>query len=135
LHSAHFGATLFPHNPRFDSLIKIMSDLLIHWFLSAGSLLIVAFLFPGIEVRGLGAALLAPIVIGLINATLGIVVKIITLPLTLLTLGVFWLIINALMLQLAATIVPGFYVAGFFSAFFGAIVLSLVNMLLRALVE
>jgi putative membrane protein len=111
-----------------------MADLLIHWFLSAGSLLIVAFLFPGIEVRGLGPALVAPIVIGLINATLGFVVKIITLPLTILTLGIFWLIINALMLQLAAAFVPGFYVAGFFSAFFGAIVLSIVNMLLRSLV-
>ena len=112
-----------------------MGDLLIHWFLSAGSLLIVAFLFPGIEVSGLGAALMAPIVIGFINATLGIILKIITLPLTLLTLGVFWLIINALMLQLAAAVVPGFYVAGFFSAFFGAIVLSLINMLLRALIH
>lgn len=112
-----------------------MGDLLIHWFLSAGSLLIVAFLFPGIEVKGLGAALMAPVVIGFINATLGIILKIITLPLTLLTLGVFWLIINALMLQLAAAVVPGFYVAGFFSAFFGAIVLSLINVLLRALVE
>jgi putative membrane protein len=111
-----------------------MGDLLIHWFLSTGSLLIVAFLFPGIEVRGLGTALIAPIVIGLINATLGIVVKIITLPLTLLTLGIFWLIINALMLQLAAAIVPGFYVDGFFSAFFGAIVLSIINTILRSLV-
>ncbi|MGH7854179.1 MAG: phage holin family protein [Candidatus Binatia bacterium] len=111
-----------------------MADLLIHWFLSAGSLVIVSFLFPGIEVRGLGPALIAPIVIGLINATLGLVVKIITLPLTLLTLGIFWLIINALMLQLAAAVVPGFYVAGFFSAFFGAIVLSIINMLLRSLV-
>lgn len=108
--------------------------MLIHWFLSTGSLLIVAFLFPGIEVRGLGTALIAPIVIGLINATLGIVVKIITLPLTLLTLGIFWLIINALMLQLAAAIVPGFYVDGFFSAFFGAIVLSIINTILRSLV-
>ena len=111
-----------------------MLDLLVHWFLSAGSLLIVAFLFPGIEVRGLGTALLAPIVIGFINATLGIILKIITLPLTVLTLGIFWLVINALMLQLAATVVPGFYVAGFMSAFFGAIVLSIVNMLLRSLV-
>jgi putative membrane protein len=134
LHSAHFRARLFHHNPRFGNLIKTMGDLLIHWFLSAGSLLIVAFLFPGIEVRGPGAALIAPIIIGLINATLGIVVKIITLPLTLLTLGIFWLIINALMLQLAAAIVPGFYVAGFFSAFFGAIVLSIINVLLRSLV-
>jgi putative membrane protein len=111
-----------------------MLDLLLHWFLSAGSLLIVAFLFPGIEVRGFGAALLAPLVIGLINATLGLVLKIITLPLTVLTLGIFWLIINALMLQLGAAIVPGFYVAGFFSAFFGAIVLSIINMVLRSLV-
>ena len=111
-----------------------MLDLLLHWFLSAGSLLIVAFLFPGIEVRGLGTALLAPIVIGFINATLGVILKIITLPLTVLTLGIFWLIINALMLQVAASIVPGFYVAGFLSAFFGAIVLSIVNMLLRSLV-
>jgi putative membrane protein len=112
-----------------------MLDLLIHWFLSAGSLLIVAFLFPGIQVAGLGTALLAPVAIGLINATLGILLKIITLPLTLLTLGLFWFIINAFMLQLAAAIVPGFYVAGFFSAFFGAIVLSIINMILRALVQ
>ena len=112
-----------------------MLDLLIHWFLSAGSLLIVAFLFPGIQVAGLGTALLAPVAIGLINATLGILLKIITLPLTLLTLGLFWFIINAFMLQLAASIVPGFYVAGFFSAFFGAIVLSIINMILRALVQ
>jgi putative membrane protein len=111
-----------------------MLDLLIHWFLSTGSLLIVAFLFPGIQVSGLGAALLAPIVIGLINATLGILLKIVTLPLTIVTLGIFWLIINALMLQLAAAIVPGFYVSGFISAFFGAIVLSVINMILRALV-
>jgi putative membrane protein len=112
-----------------------MGDLLIHWFLSAGSLLIVAFLFPGIQVAGLGTAIVAPIAIGLINATLGLLLKIITLPLTLLTLGIFWFIINAFMLQLAAAIVPGFYVAGFFSAFFGAIVLSIINMILRALVQ
>jgi putative membrane protein len=113
----------------------MMGDLLIHWFLSAGSLLIVAFLFPGIQVAGLGTAIVAPIAIGLINATLGLLLKIITLPLTLLTLGIFWFIINAFMLQLAAAIVPGFYVAGFFSAFFGAIVLSIINMILRALVQ
>ena len=112
-----------------------MIDLLMHWFLSAGSLLIVAYLFPGIQVKGLGAALIAPIVIGFINATIGLVLKILTLPLTILTLGIFWLVINALMLQLAAAIVPGFYVGGFISAFFGAIVLSLINILLRSLVD
>jgi putative membrane protein len=96
--------------------------------------MIVAYIFPGIQLQGMAAALIAPIVIGLINATIGLILKIITFPLTILTLGIFWLIINALMLQLAAAIVPGFYVAGFLSAFFGAIVLSIVSMILRSFV-
>jgi putative membrane protein len=111
-----------------------MSFLLLHWLISAVSLLIVAQIVPGIEVRGVGTALIAPIVIGLINATIGFIVKLLTLPLTILTLGLFWLVINALMLQLASSLVPGFYVVSFWSAFFGAIVLSLVNMILRALI-
>ena len=111
-----------------------MASLLFHWLVSAASLIIVAYLIPGIEIRGLGTALIAPIVIGLVNATIGFVLKILTLPLTLLTLGLFWLVINALMLQLAAAIVPGFYVSGFWSAFFGAIILSFVSMVLRSLV-
>ena len=111
-----------------------MRVLLIHWFISAASLAIVAFLFPGIELRGLGPALIAPIVIGLVNATVGFILKIITLPISILSLGLFFLVINALMLQLAASLVPGFYVAGFWSAFFGAIVLSIVSMILRSLI-
>ena len=111
-----------------------MVGLLLHWLVSALSLMIVAYIFPGIQLQGLGAALIAPIVIGLINATIGLILKIITFPLTILTLGIFWLIINALMLQLAAVLVPGFYVAGFVSAFFGAIVLSIVSMILRSFI-
>jgi putative membrane protein len=111
-----------------------MGGLLLHWLISSASLLIVAYIFPGIEVRGLGAALIAPIVIGLVNATIGLFLKLVTLPLTVLTLGLFWLVINALMLQLASYLVPGFHVEGFWSAFFGAIVLSIVSMSLRALV-
>ena len=110
-----------------------MVSLLLHWFISAASLMIVAYLFPGIKLTGLGAALLAPIVIGLVNATIGFVLKILTLPLTLLTFGIFLLVINALLLQLASVLVPGFDVAGFWSAFFGAIVLSIVSTILRAL--
>lgn len=109
-----------------------MASLFLHWLTSAVSLLIVAYIFPGITVNGLGAVV-APVVIGLVNATLGFLLKIITLPLSLLTFGLFLLIINAFMLQLAAVLVPGFFVAGFWSAFFGAIVLSLVSMFLRAL--
>lgn len=111
-----------------------MPSLLLHWLLSTASLLIVAYLIPGIEIHGLGTALIAPIVIGLVNATIGFILKILTIPLTVLTLGLFWLVINALMLQLAAALVPGFYVSGFWSAFFGAIILSVVNMALRSLV-
>jgi putative membrane protein len=110
-----------------------MAHLLLHWLISAVSLVIVAYLFPGIELRGLGSALIAPIVIGLMNATIGFILKIVTFPITILSLGLFLLVINALMLQLASLVVPGFYVASFWSAFFGAIVLSIVSMILRSL--
>jgi putative membrane protein len=108
-------------------------SLIIHWLMSAVSLVIVAYLIPGIQIRGLAAALIASVVIGFVNATIGFVLKILTFPLTILTLGLFWFVINALMLQLAAALVPGFYVSGFWSAFLGAIVLSLVSMVLRSL--
>lgn len=108
--------------------------LIVHWFLSALSLVIVAHLVPGFEVKGFGTALIAAVVIGLVNATLGFILKILTLPLTILTFGIFFLVINALMLKFAAALVPGFTVHYFWSAFFGAIVLSLVNYLLRYLV-
>ena len=110
-----------------------MRSLFFHWAISAASLAAVAYLFPGIEIKGLGAVLIAPIVIGLVNATIGLVLKIVTLPLSIFSLGIFLLVINALMLQLAAFIVPGFFIAGFWSAFFGAIVMSIVSMILRSL--
>lgn len=110
-----------------------MIRLLIHWLVSAVSLIIVAYLIPGIELRDLGTALIAPIVIGLINATVGLILKLVTFPITLLTLGLFWFVINALMLMLAAALVPGFFIAGFWSAFFGAIVLSIVSTILKSL--
>ena len=111
-----------------------MVVLLLHWLVSSLSLIVVAYLLPGIRLEGIGAALIAPIVIGLVNATVGFVLKILTLPLTLLTLGLFWLVINALMLQFAAYLVPGFFVAGFWWAFVGAILLSIVSMILRSLI-
>ena len=110
-----------------------MWNLLVHWAISAISLVIVAYLIPGIRLDGLGPALLAPLVIGLVNATVGFIVKIVTFPITILSLGIFLLVINALMLMLAAYLVPGFAVAGFWSAFFGAIVMSVVSMILRSM--
>jgi putative membrane protein len=76
--------------------------LLIHWILSAIAVWIVAHIVPGIYVTGPIAALIAAAIIGLINATLGLVLKILTFPLTILTLGLFWFVINAVMLELAA---------------------------------
>jgi len=110
--------------------------LLLNWLLSAVALLIVSYLVPGFHVEGLKEALIAAVVIGLINATLGLLLKVITLPLTLLTLGVFWWVVNAFMLMLASKfLAPGFWVGGFFAAFLGAIVLSLVNLVLRKLAD
>jgi putative membrane protein len=102
--------------------------LIINWVLSAIALLIVAYIVPGFTVNGFVAALIAAVVIGLINATLGAILKVLTFPLTVLTLGIFWIVINALMLELASHFVPGFTIAGFLPAFWGAILLSLLNM-------
>ena len=95
---------------------------------------IVAHIVPGIAVSGPVAALIAALVIGLVNATLGLLLKIITFPLTILTLGLFWFVINALMLELAAWLVNGFYVRGFIPALIGAVMLSLVSSVLQWMV-
>ena len=109
--------------------------LLLNWVLSGLAVWIVAHVVPGVYVNGAVAALIAALAIGFINATIGLLLKILTFPLTLATLGLFWLVINALMLELASALVPGFQVHGFMAAFLGAILLSLVNMMLKWLVH
>jgi putative membrane protein len=109
--------------------------LLLHWLISAASLLIVANVVSGIQVDTFGAALIAALVYGLISVTLGLLLKLVSLPLILLTLGLFWFVINALMLQLAGALVPGFRVRGFFAAFVGALLLSIVQWLLSWLLH
>lgn len=108
--------------------------LLLHWILSAIAVWVVAHVVPGIYVSGPTAALIAALVIGLINATLGLLLKILTFPLTILTLGLFWFVINALMLELAAALVKGFYVRNFVAALIGAVMLSLVSSVLQWLI-
>jgi putative membrane protein len=112
-----------------------MVKLLVHWALSALCLLLVANFVPGIFVRGLGTALIAAVVIGLVNGTIGMLLKILTFPLTLLTFGIFWLLINALMLKFAALFVPGFEVRGLWPAFWGGLILSILNMTVRHLLK
>jgi putative membrane protein len=111
-----------------------MLRMLLNWLLSAIALLLVAKIVPGFHVDGFSAALWAALIIGFINATIGFFLKLITLPLTIVTLGIFWWVINALMLELATVFTPRFRIDGFVWAFVGAIVLALVQMLLRWLV-
>lgn len=112
-----------------------MRRLLLQWLLSALALLITAKLVPGFIVAGIGAALIAAAIIGLLNATIGLVLKILTFPLSILTLGLFLLVINGLMILAASAVVPGFRVYGLIPAFWGAVVLALLGMLFRALVK
>ena len=109
--------------------------LLLQWLLSAVALILVSKIVPGFRVLGLWPALIASLVIGLLNATVGFVLKIITFPLSILTLGIFLLVINAIMILVAAAVVPGFKVNGFAPAFWGAIVLAILGMLIKALVK
>jgi putative membrane protein len=112
-----------------------MIKLLVHWVLSALCLLLVANFVPGFIVSGFGTALIAALVIGLVNGTIGMLLKIITFPLTLITFGLFWLLINALMLKFAAIFVPGFVVQGLWPAFWGGLILSILNMIVRHLLK
>ena len=109
--------------------------LLVHWLLSAIALLIVSRLVPGFVVTGLIPALIAALVIGLLNATVGLVLKIITFPISILTLGLFLLVINGIMILVASVIVPGFHVYGMIPAFWGAVVLALLGVLFRAILR
>ena len=109
--------------------------LLVHWILSALSLMLVAHFVPGFYVKDFLYAMLAAVVIGLINATLGVVLKVLTFPLSIVTLGLFLLVINALMLKLAAAVVPGFEVRGFLPALWGALLLAILGMIIHRLLR
>jgi putative membrane protein len=112
-----------------------MVRLLVQWLLSAFALLVVSSLVSGFEVDGLGPALAAALVIGLLNATVGFFLKIVTFPISIITLGLFLLVINGLMILLASSIVRGFHVRGFGPAFWGALVLALLGMAIRAVAK
>jgi putative membrane protein len=112
-----------------------MVRLLIKWILHALALLITAHLVPGFLIQSFGAALVAAVVVGLLNVTLGAILKIFTFPLAVITLGLFYFVINALILKLASGLVPGFYVLTWGAAIIGAVVLALLQMLFRAVLD
>jgi putative membrane protein len=108
--------------------------LILRWLINAAALYVAVRIVPGIEATDTNAILIAAVVIGLINATLKPLAVLLTLPLTVLTLGLFYLVVNGAMLYLTAALTPGFQLAGFGSAVLGAIVISIVGMLLGGLV-
>ena len=105
-----------------------MRGIIYRWVLSAGGLLLVSFLFRGIHVSGVGWAFIAALFLGVINALIRPLVLILTLPINILTLGLFTLVINALMLWLTGSLLKGFVVDGFWPALGGALVLSIVSL-------
>jgi len=107
--------------------------LLLHWIFKAVSLLIVAQILPGIRVDGFVPALIAAIVIGLVTAVLGFILKIVLLPFIILSLGIVYFLINGLMLKLASEMVPGFRVNGCMTAVLGSILLTIVDYVLTRL--
>lgn len=108
--------------------------LLLKWVLDGFVLLVVTWIVPGFEVASFGSALAAVLVIGLLNVTFGLLLKLLFLPLGILTLGLVFLFINALMIKLAGALVPGFKVRSIWSALVGAFLLALIHVAFAILV-
>ena len=109
--------------------------LLSKWLLSAAALLLVAYLYQGVEVRSFTAALIAAFVIGLLNAVVRPVLVLLTLPVTVLTLGLFLFVINALMFWAAASMLNGFQVRDFTAALIGSLIYSVIGMVIESALE
>jgi putative membrane protein len=107
---------------------------LIRLIVNAAAVFLAAQLVPGITVSGMGTALLAGLILGFVNAIIRPILFLLTLPFTILTLGLFIFVVNAVCLALAAWLVPGFTISGFGAAFIGAIVITVVSWLLNTLV-
>lgn len=111
-----------------------MPQFLITWLVTAVSLMITAYIVPGFVVSSLGAALLAAVVIGLVNAIVKPILIVLTLPLTILTLGLFLFVVNGITIWFAGVLTPGFDVTGLLPAMLGSIVLTLVTSLIDYLI-
>ena len=107
--------------------------LVLVWLVNALALLALPYVFPGVKVDTFGAALIAALALGLINALIRPLLILLTLPVTLLTLGLFIFVINGLLFWWVGSFVDGFHVSGFWSGFFGAIIYSIISWLLSML--
>ena len=111
----------------------IMTGILLRWLILTAAILAAAYLLDGIEVRDFLSALLAAAALGILNAVFRPVLILLTLPLNILSLGLFTFVINALLLKMASGLIDGFAVHGFWTALFGALIITLVSALLNAL--
>jgi putative membrane protein len=112
-----------------------MFRLLIHWLISATAVYVTANLLPGIAIRSFGAALIVALVLGLVNVLIKPVLVFFSIPFLIVTLGLFMLVINALMLQLASLLVDGFAVQSFWWAMLGSLCISVVAWLMSAVLN
>ena len=109
-----------------------MMHLLIRWIVNAAALMLVAYLYPGVSVTSFGAAMVAALVLGLVNAVVRPILVVLTLPVTLLTLGLFLFVINALLFWAASGLLGGFHVNGFGSALIGSLLYSILGLVIEA---
>lgn len=109
--------------------------LLVRWFLLAAALLLVARVAPGVGINGFTAALLAALVMGLLNTLVRPLLVLLTLPVTVLTLGLFLFVINALIFWLASDLLPGFQVEGFLAALLGSLLYSVAGTIIDSAIE
>jgi putative membrane protein len=112
-----------------------MIKLLAKWLLSAAALLFVAYVYTGVEVQTFTSALIAAFVLGLLNTVVRPILLVLTLPVTVLTLGLFLFVINALMFWAAASLLEGFHVRGFLAALVGSLIYSLLGVLIESALE
>jgi putative membrane protein len=112
-----------------------MIKLVAKWLLSAAALLLVAYVYTGVEVRTFTAALIAAFVIGLFNSVVRPILVVLTFPVTVVTLGLFLFIINALMFWAAAAVLDGFHVRGFVAALIGSLIYSLIGIVIESALE
>jgi len=109
-----------------------MAKMLLHFVIIVVTFLLLAHFVPGFHMDGWGSAILSALVLGLVNAILGPILTVLSLPLIILTLGLFWFVVNAVVLVVVAFIVPGFSFNGFAPALIGSVVLAAVNLLWKA---
>ena len=109
--------------------------ILVKWLLSATALLLVAYLYSGVQVESFTSALIAAFVIGLFNAVLRPVLVILTLPVTIVTVGLFLFVINALMFWAASGVLSGFHVNGFWAALIGSLIYSALGVVIDAVLK